>query len=79
MNTKQRFLALILSLFTSFVPGYTRAIEDVPMRQGFKQSHSTALTHQSKPIDPLELESFVDAYIAEQMNNLEVLMILLTT
>jgi CubicO group peptidase (beta-lactamase class C family) len=73
MKAKQLFLVLTLWIFVLSVSSCTTANEEQPIPTPEATStQTTAPVSQSGPTDPLELEKFLDAYLAEQMSALHV-------
>jgi CubicO group peptidase (beta-lactamase class C family) len=71
MKAKQLLLALTLWIFVLSLSSGNTANEEQPESR-LIANQATAVTPQSGPTDPLELEAFLDAYFAEQMASLHV-------
>jgi len=71
MKTKTPVIILILWIFVLSVSSCSTVNAEQPVSI-FTSNQATAVTSQSGPTDPLELEAFLDAYFAEQMSALHV-------
>ena len=71
MKTKTPVIILILWIFVLSVSSCSTVNAEQPVSR-FTSNQATAVTSQSGPTDPLELEAFLDAYFAEQMSALHV-------